>query len=97
VILVEIRCRVCRKLLDNVVSAPAPGDEVLWACVVRVQICQRHGEGGGHGNILAWQARQRQAGKAADRRQTGDWIPWADLRPGVEKARRTGRTYVHLV
>jgi hypothetical protein len=92
VTLVEIRCRVCRKLLDDVVSAPAPGDEDHWASLVRVQICQRHGEGGGHGNILAWQARQRRAGKPADRRQTHNWIPWADLRPGVEKARRTDRT-----
>ena len=94
-VLVETRCRSCRKLLDEVVSAPTA--EELWASWKNFQICQRHSEGAGHGNIPRWQERQRRAGKDPHRVQTGRWIQWAELRPAVERARATGRTCVHLI
>jgi hypothetical protein len=94
-VLVEVRCRVprCGRLLAEVTSAPA--SEEAWAYYVFVDICQRHGEGAGHGNITRWQERQRRAGKPADRREIGRYVPWAELRPAVEEARRTGRTQKH--
>jgi hypothetical protein len=96
VILAEIRCKTCRKLLDEVISAPPTGGWD-WSYYVRVQICQRHGDGAGHGNVRQWQERQRRAGKDPDRVQTHRWIQWAELRPAVEKARRTNRTQVHVL
>jgi hypothetical protein len=53
VILVEVRCKVrgCRALLDEVVSAP-PAGGAEWEHYVRVSLCQKHGEGAGHGNIM---------------------------------------------
>ena len=95
-ILVEIRCRICRKLLDEVENAP-PAAGCDWSYYVCVQICQRHGDGAGHGNIAQWQERQRRAGKDPDRVQTHRWIQWAELRPAVEKARRTNRTQPHTL
>ena len=89
----EIHCRSCWRLLDEVVSAPATAD--AWAGWVRVQVCQRHGDGAGYGNIAAWQERQRRAGKDPGRVRTGRWIPWAELRAAVEQARRTGRIQNH--
>jgi hypothetical protein len=97
VILVQIRCKVCRRLLDEVVSAPASSDEQRWTHWVSVQICQRHGDGAGHGNIRVWQERQRRAGKPTERVVERMWICWADLRPKVEKARRDGRPGEHLI
>jgi len=98
-ILVRVRCKACRNgsLLDNIVGAPAPGDEFEWSCYVRIQLCQRHGDGAGHGNIAAWKERQRRAGKDPDRVQTHRWLPWAEFRPAVELARETGRTQDHRV
>jgi hypothetical protein len=95
--LVNVWCKVrgCGRLLDVVESAPVTEDG--WAGYVFVHICPQHGEGGGRGNIAAWQERQRRAGKDPGRRQTGRWAPWAELRPAVEKARRTGRTQPHPV
>ena len=87
-ILAEIRCKArgCGKLLDEVAD-PGPVTEEEWTYYVRVQICQRHGEGAGRGNIRRWQERQRRAGKDPDRVQTGRWIQWAELRPAVEQTR----------
>jgi hypothetical protein len=95
VILVELRCKVrgCGALLDEVASAPATDE--LWATLVNVHLCPRHGQGAGHGNIARWQDRQRRAGKPDDRALNGRWVSWAELRPAVETARRTGRTQVH--
>jgi hypothetical protein len=94
-VLVDIRGKVtsCRKLLDYVVWAPsAEGDEWRWSGLCRVSLCQRHGDSEAWGDIQAWRERQRRAGKPTDRIQTHTRIPWADLRPAVEKARRTGKT-----
>lgn len=96
-VLVEVRCKTCRKLLNEVVSAPPRHDEDHWASYVCIQLCQQHGDGAGHGNIARWKERQRQAGKDPDRVQTHQWVQWADLRPAVEQARRTSRTWTHLV
>lgn len=95
-ILVEVRCRSCGRLLDMVVSAPPAGD-VRWGDWVYLHMCPWHHPDGGHGNVRAWQERRRRAGKQADRRAIGRWAPWAELRPKVEKARRTGRSQVHAV
>jgi hypothetical protein len=98
-VLVEIRCEVtsCRKVLENVVSAPRVGDETRWGGATRVQICQRHGEGAGWGDVQAWQERQRRLDKPTDRVVEYKWIAWADLRPAVEKARHTGRTQPYKI
>ena len=97
--LAEIRCKArgCGRLLDVVEAGDASVTEEAWASYVRVQICQRHGPGAGRGDIGQWQERQRRAGKPADRVETGRWIQWAELRPAVEKARRTRRTQVHVI
>ena len=95
-ILVEIRCKTCGKLLDEVESAP-PAAGCDWSYYVRVQLCQRHGDGAGHGNVMRWQERQRRAGKPAGRVQTHRYIQWAELRPAVEKARLTEKTQVHVL
>jgi hypothetical protein len=94
-ILVQVRCKVCGRLLDEVVSAP-PADGARWSDYVFVHLCLRHGEGAGHGDIRAWQERQRKAGKPTDWVEIGRYIQWAELRPAVEKARRTGRTVKHV-
>ena len=96
-ILVEIRCKVrgCGMVLDKVECAPAT--EEAWAWYVGVHICPRHGPGAGRGNIRQWQARQRRAGKPADRVETGRYIQWAELRPKVEEAWRTHQTQVHVI
>lgn len=94
VVLVQVRCIVCGRLLDDVLSAP-PTSGGSWSHYVYVHLCQRHGEGAGHGNVRAWQERQRRAGKPTDRVEKGRWIQWAELRPAVEEARRTGRTVQH--
>jgi hypothetical protein len=98
-VLVKIRCKVdnCGGLLDNVISAPAETDEERWSWWVRVQICQRHGEGAGRGEVRKWQERQRRHGKPTDRVRTHTWIPWADLRPFVVTARRKRKTQVYLL
>ena len=94
-VLVQVRCIVCGRLLDDVLSAPPTGRE-RWSDYVLVHLCPRHGEGAGHGNVRAWQERQRRAGKRTDRVENGQWIQWAELRPAVEEARRTGRTVKHV-
>lgn len=94
-ILVEIRCRICGKLLDEVEDAPVT--EEVWSYPVCVQLCQRHGDGAGHGNVMRWQERQRRAGKDPDRVQTHRWIQWAELRPAVERARARNKTSMHTV
>jgi hypothetical protein len=99
VILAEIRCKACScgRLLDWVEAGDAPVTEEAWSYYVCVQICQRHGDGAGRGNIAQWQERQRRAGKPADRVETGRWIQWTELRPAVEEARRTRQTQVHVI
>lgn len=93
-VLVEIRCAVkgCGRLLDTVVGAPA--DEARWGGWVAVQVCQEHGDGAGRGDIRKWQERQERLGRRTDKVQTHRYIPWADLRLVVERARHTGRTQV---
>src|SRR5262249_48994966 len=83
-VLVETRCRICRKLLDEVVSAPAT--EELWASWKNLQICQRHGEGAGHGNIRKWQERQRRAGKGPHPGHTRRGVHWAQVHPATPAA-----------
>lgn len=97
--LVEVRCRSrgCGRLLHLVDWAPAVGDDAEWAGWVAIMLCPRHGEGAGHGNVRAWQARQRRAGRDAGRVHTLRWLPWSELRPAVTRARRTGRTEVHVM
>jgi hypothetical protein len=90
VILVQRRCKQCGRVLDEVHEAPTT--EAGWSQWVQVSLCQRHGEGAGYGDIRRWQERQRRAGKPADRVRTHTWICWAELRPAVEKAQRTGKT-----
>jgi hypothetical protein len=89
-ILVSVRCKVCRRLLDEVVDAPARDHE--WNSYLYLHICQRHGDGGGSGNVAAWQARQRRAGKPTNEVRLGQWVRWSELRTAVERARRTGKT-----
>ena len=98
-VLVQVRCKArgCGRLLNEITGAPAPSDEQEWACYVRMQICQRHGDGAGRGNIAAWKQRQRRAGKDPDRVQTHQMMPWAEFRPMVELARATGRTQKHFI
>jgi hypothetical protein len=98
-ILVRVRCKACRggRLLAEIADAPAPDDDFEWTCYVRIQLCQRHGDGAGRGNITAWKERQRRAGKDPDRVQTHRMLPWAEFRPAVERARITGRTQDHRV
>jgi hypothetical protein len=97
VILVEVRCRVrhCRKLLTEVTDPPTT--EQGWTHWWQLELCPKHGEGTGHGNVASWQERQRRAGKSTDQVRLREWRPWSDLRPAVEKARRTGRTAQFLV
>jgi hypothetical protein len=101
VILVEVRCRVrsCRRLLDTVGDAvgDVPTTETDWTHWGQFEICPKHGEAAGHGNIAAWQERQRRAGKPTDKVRLREWRPWSDLRSAVEEARRTGKTQQHLV
>lgn len=98
-VLVQTRCkfRGCGRVLDEIVDAPAPGDEFGWACYVRIQLCQKHGDGAGWGDIAAWKERQRRAGKDPDRVQTHQMLPWAEFRPVVQRARAIGLTQVHRV
>jgi hypothetical protein len=93
VILVNIWCKHpdCRKLLGWVEFGDLPASEAAWGYYsLRVPLCPKHGEGAGYGNIMHWQERQRRAGKPADRVQTHRYMQWAELRPAVEEARRTG-------
>jgi hypothetical protein len=98
VILVEVRCGVCscRRLLDEVWEGEGetPVREEDWSSWgLRLHVCPQHGEGAGHGNIAAWQARQRRAGKPIDQvRVFGPYRQWSELRPAIEAARRTGKT-----
>jgi hypothetical protein len=97
--LVELRCKArgCGKLLDEVVSAPASGDELRWASYVRVHLCPRHGGGGGHGSVAKWVEARRRLGRPHDRVPVGRYICWAELRSAVQQARLTGRTQVHVL
>jgi hypothetical protein len=101
VILVEVRCKVrsCRKLLDVVMEGDVPVVEEDWSSwTLRLHVCPKHGEGAGYGNIAAWQARQRRAGKPTDQVRIFDrYRQWSELRPAVEQARRTGRTQEFLI
>jgi hypothetical protein len=98
VILIEVRCKIydCGRLLDEVEAGAPPVTEEAWTWYTFVHLCPKHGDGAGYGNIRKWQVRQRRAGKADDRVQIGQWIPWAELRPAVERARRLGQTVKHL-
>jgi hypothetical protein len=91
-VLVEVRCKVCGRLCNEVVTAPT--SEKGWAHGWQFDLCSRHGEGAGSGNIVAWQERQRRMGKPSDEVRVREWRPWSDLRSAVEKARRTGKTTV---
>ena len=92
-ILVEVRCKTCRKLLDEVETAPATED--LWACYVRIHVCPKHG--GGHGSVANWVAAQKRLGRPYDQTPVARWVPWAELRPAVERARARNRTSIHPV
>lgn len=100
-ILVEVRCRVrsCRKLLDEIWEGDPPVREEEWSgWNLRLHVCPKHGEGAGHGNIAAWQARQRRAGKPTDKVRIFDrYRQWSEVRPAVEQARRTGRAQEFLI
>ena len=93
--LVEFRCKArgCDgRLLGWLESAPS--NEISWAGMVLVPICQRHG--GAHGSGDAWRVRQARAGQPTDRVENGGkWIYWSELRSKVEEARDTERTQVH--
>lgn len=95
--LVKVRCKVrgCGKLLAEVVSAPADGDEFRWSSYVRIPVCPRHG--GANGSVGRWVEKRRSRGLPHDRYDTGRWICWADLRAAVRQARSTGRTQTHVV
>jgi hypothetical protein len=95
VVLVKVLCNVrgCGKLLDEVMSAPVTED--LWTSYVFIHVCPKHG--GGHGSVAKWVAAQKRLGRPHDLLPVGRWVQWAELRPAVEKARRTGRTQKHPV
>jgi hypothetical protein len=97
VTLVKVRCKVrgCGKLLTEVVSAPAESDELKWASYVRIPVYPRHG--GANGSVASWVEKRRRRGLPHDRYNTGRWICWAELRPSVERARRAGKTQVHVL
>jgi hypothetical protein len=82
-------------LLEQVDDVPTT--EKGWTHWGQFKICPKHAEGAGHGNIAAWQERQRRAGKPTDEVRLREWRPWSNLRPAVEKARRTGRTQQFLI
>lgn len=94
-VLVKVLCKVrgCGKLLDEVISAPVTED--LWTSYVFIHVCPKHG--GGYGSVAKWVAAQKRLGRRYDRVPMGRWVRWAELRPPVEQARRTGRTQKHPV
>jgi hypothetical protein len=95
--LVEVRCKArgCGKLLAEVVSVPAEGDEIAWSGMANIPVCPRHG--GARGSVANWVEKRRRLGLPHDRYNVGQWIYWADLRAKVLRARQTGRTQVHIV
>jgi hypothetical protein len=97
VTLVKVRCWVpgCGKLLADVDWAPAEGDELTWSTLVFIPVCPRHG--GGRGSVAKWASKRRRAGLPDDRVAAGRWAYWAELRPAVQAARRTGRTQTHVL
>jgi hypothetical protein len=90
VILVRVRCGVpgCRTLLDEIPDAPP--DEKGWSYYKYLHICPRHG--GGHGSVAKWVESQKRLGRPYDEVNVGRYVQWSKLRPGVEKAWRTGKT-----
>ena len=96
--LVNVRCRIpeCRALLGWFDEAPPANDRRWEIGMIQVRLCGPHGEGAGHGNVRAWQDRQRRAGRPTDRVEHNKWVYWRELRPAVEKARQTGRTQTFL-
>ena len=94
--LVQLRCKArgCGKLLGTVVSAPAEGDEIAWSGLVNVPVCPRHGGDRAHGSVGKWIENRRRRGLPHERVTVSRWVPWADLRPKVLRARQTGRTQV---
>jgi hypothetical protein len=97
VTLVKVRCRArgCGKLLTEVVSAHADGDELRWNSWVVIPVCPRHGGDHDYGSVAKWVEDRRRKNLPTDRRRTGRWICWAELRPAVRRARATGRTQTH--
>jgi hypothetical protein len=96
-ILVKVHCKVrgCGKLLGWFDSAPAESDERRWSYPVPspIPVCPRHG--GASGSVAAWVEKRRRLGLPHDRYRTGRWISWAELRPAIREARRTGKTQTH--
>ena len=88
--LVEIRCGVpgCRTLLDEIPDAPP--NEKGWTYYKILHICPKHG--GGHGSVAKWVAAQKRLRRPTDEVDVGRYVRWSELRPGVEKAWRTGKT-----
>jgi hypothetical protein len=95
--LVELRCKVrgCGKLLGWLESAPAESDATRWSGLYWAPVCPRHG--GAARSVAKWVEKRRRAGLSHDRYRTGQWLPWAELRPAVRLARRTGETPPHFV
>ena len=87
--LVNVRCGVrgCLQLLDEVVSAPT--SEQGWTEFVYLHVCPKHG--GGHGKMANWVASQKRRGRPFNKVQLGRYVQWSQLRPGIEKAWRTGK------
>jgi hypothetical protein len=98
-ILVRLRCKVpgCGRLLGWIDWAPAESDEPHWSYPVPspIPLCPRHGGAHQYGSTARWVEARRRLGLPTDRVTTGRWISWAELRPAVREARRTGETQVH--
>jgi hypothetical protein len=99
VTLVEVRCKAhgCGKLRGWLDWAPAESDELRWSYPVPspIPLCPHHG--GVRGSVAGWVAARRRLGLPHDRYPTGQWISWAELRPAVQRARRTGDTQTHFL
>lgn len=90
-VLVEIRCKSCRKVLGTVTRRPA-----TWDGNLDIRVCGDHTEGAiRRGGFLGWARSQVLAGRQPPFMATlGQRVPWVDLRSSIEKAERGGKTEV---